>query len=155
MGTPNGWWYGEDVAGNGKPGWNANCSQSELKANRIVFRVKLHPNRFGRVMIKVLRSYAPTMGRVVAWFASGSRAKWFVDGYHDSPYSVAQFDIKDIPQYDLKRWEMDLVITLLPLPQNESDTRLAALDEKRKEKLRSAGMECGGARFKLLGVVTC
>ena len=153
-----GWWYGEDVIGNGKPGWNANCSSWEERSNRIVFRVQLHPNRLGRVLIKVLRSYAPTMGRVSVSLQAphhGAHLKWLVDGYHDSPYSVAQFDIHDIPQFQMKFWEVELVLTLLPLSQNESGTRLAALDEKRREKLSATGVGCAGAWFKLLSVITC
>jgi len=58
----DGWWFGEDVEGNQKPGWNANTSAAAAsedgRAPRLVFRVRIKQ----RLIVHYLRSYAGGMG---------------------------------------------------------------------------------------------
>ena len=95
-----GWWYGEDVVGNEKPGWNANKSGA-----LIAFPVTVGPEK--RIIISRLRSYAADMAdaqaslwpvsllehgnwtQVVSQKRAGKRQdSWLLPGLWDQPISI-------------------------------------------------------------------
>ena len=146
------WWWGEDVAGNRKPGWNSNSStlaaaMSLEESPSIAFNVVVGAVR--RVQLRYLSSHDRTMGRVNVTLSSLSPASahasaasrraldhWILDSRWVLPYSVTTVDIHELPA-QLEPRPYLLEVRLLPTHARKNASAVLA------------------SRFKLLGVQTC
>jgi len=116
-GSTGPWWFGEDVIGNGKPGWNANTSGAS-----VLFAIRLGPER--RIVLSRLRSYAADLAPIRAslWPSAAFRDgappsallggcatvssggcgqpkpvdSWIVHSHWDEPISIPEHDVHTV-----------------------------------------------------------
>ena len=160
--------------GDNKAGWYANCTGAEqgkdtVDGSRITFRVRIHPTIHGRVMIKYVRSWNPEFGRVQVRLLNTGVSKqpptWVLDGHHDSPYTLANFDVHDLAQFDVKRWDPELEFKLMALSPDEIEhrnARLKTIQNPGAEASSVSGSVNSGLptrgicpQFRILAVITC
>ena len=155
---PRGWRYGEDVAGNNKPGWLASATGPlSVVAERPAIEFELVLGAQRRLLIGRLASYEPSMGRVgVALLPARSNASaapaWSVevDSYWAQPISVVQHAVFELPS---------------SVPPGKYRLRLELLTSRWRSgprRVRTPTMAVAAAthgtarsRFKLLSISSC
>ena len=144
------WWFGEDVPGNDKPGWNTNVSLTLAShtGGVLEFPVQLDTKRL--VIVTYLRSYDANMASVQmrlvrrlthrTFRQEWTEDSWELDGRWSRHISVPHVDVRRVPEFS-------------PL---DPGTPLHEEILLRVELLRTKSYQQQlASRFKLLGVTTC
>lgn len=146
---PRGWFYGEDVAGNVKPGWlaNSNATAKDL-APRIEFNVTVGDQRL--LLIGYLSSYDLTMGGVNVQLVAEhgeTVCSWTIDAHWSNPVSVVTYKTFELPSI-VNPGSYQVRLHLLPSKWRHGDERVHGISFL-------AVYNHAMSRFKLLHIVTC
>ena len=140
--TVGSWWFGEDVEGNGKPGWNSNQTGAT-----VTFAVTIGPR--GSVVVSRQSSYSAEMAtaRLTLWPKPVD--SWTVGSHWQEPLSIPDYDTHQLPRNTVG--EHYLHIELLPSQWRRGQVR----DCSSKLFCQMVGGKREAARYKLLSITTC